>query len=99
MHSARRILKPAGTISIIWRAEGITRVLTALEAGFGGAMMLPIHPRAGAPAVRILARATKGSRAPAALLPGIFLNGEAGDVPDLVQAVLNGTAVLPLAAT
>jgi tRNA1(Val) A37 N6-methylase TrmN6 len=97
MRSVRRILKPAGTVSIIWRAEGIARVLAALETGFGGAMVLPVHPRALAPAIRILARATKGSRAPAALLPGIFLNDEAGDVPDQVQAVLNGTAVLPLA--
>ncbi len=97
MRSVRRILKPSGTVSIIWRAEGLARVLAALAAGFGGAMVLPVHPRASAPAVRILARATKGSRAPAALLPGIFLNAEAGGVPEHIQAVLNGTAVLPLA--
>jgi tRNA1(Val) A37 N6-methylase TrmN6 len=97
MRSVRRILKPAGTVSIIWRAEGLARVLAALAAGFGGAMVLPVHPRDNAPAIRILVRASKGSRAPVALLPGIFLNGQAGGVPEHVEAVLNGTAVLPLA--
>jgi tRNA1(Val) A37 N6-methylase TrmN6 len=99
MRTARRILKPAGTVSLIWRAEGIARVYAALEAGFGDVMVLPVHPRPDAEAIRIIVRATKGSRASTALLPGIFLNGAAGSVPDDVQAVLNGAAVLPLAAT
>jgi hypothetical protein len=33
------------------------------------------------------------------LLPGIFLAGEAGDIPENLRAVLNGAAVLPLATT
>ena len=97
MRTVRRILKPAGTVSLIWRAEGIARVYVALEAGFGDVTVLPVHPRPDAEAIRILVRATKGSRASTALLPGIFLNGEAGSVPDEVQAVLNGAAILPLA--
>ena len=36
MRTVRRILKPAGTISLIWRAEGIAQCHAALEAGFGG---------------------------------------------------------------
>jgi len=99
MRTVRRILKPAGTISLIWRAEGIARVLAALEAGFGDVRVVPVYPRPDAPAIRILVRATKSSRAGASLMPGIFLNGAAGSVPDDVQAVLNGTAVLPLAMT
>jgi tRNA1(Val) A37 N6-methylase TrmN6 len=97
MRSVRRILKPAGTVSMIWRAEGIARVLAALEAGFGAATVLPVHPRPDTSAIRILVRATKGSRTPVSLLPGIFLAGEAGDIPENLQAVLNGAAVLPLA--
>jgi len=97
MRSVRRILKPAGTVSLIWRAEEIGRVLAALETGFGAPMVLPVYPRSDAAAIRILVRATKGSRAPAALLPGIFLNGNTGRAPDDVQAVLEGKDVLPLA--
>jgi tRNA1(Val) A37 N6-methylase TrmN6 len=99
MRTVRRILKPAGTISLIWRAEGLARVLVALEAGFGDVRVLPVYPRPEAPAIRVLVRATKSSRAGASLMPGIFLNDAAGGVPDDVQAVLNGAAVLPLATT
>ena len=97
MRSVRRILKPAGTVSLIWRAEEIGRVLAALESGFGALMVLPVYPRPGAAAIRILVRATKGSRASTALLPGIVLNGDTGRAPDNVQAVLEGRNVLPLA--
>lgn len=97
MRTVRRILKPAGTVSLIWRAEGIARVHAALEAGFGDVTVLPVHPRPDAPAIRILVRATKGSRAETTLLPGIFLSDRSGGVPDNVQALLNGVAGLPLA--
>ena len=97
MRSVRRILKPAGTVSLIWRAEEVGRVLAAFEGGFGALMVLPVYPRPDAAAIRILVRATKGSRAATELLPGIVLNGPAGRVLDDVQEVLNGTDVLPLA--
>jgi tRNA1(Val) A37 N6-methylase TrmN6 len=96
MRTARRLLKPAGTISLIWRAEDVGKVLAVLEAGFGDVRVLPVHPRPDVPAIRILVRATKGSRAPASLMPGIFLNDARGGVPDGVQAVLDGGRVLPL---
>jgi len=97
LRGVRRILKPAGTVSLIWRAEEVGPMLAILEAGFGAAMVLPVHPRPDAAAIRILVRATKGSRAPVALLPGIILNGPAGRASGDIQAVLNGADVLPLA--
>jgi tRNA1(Val) A37 N6-methylase TrmN6 len=97
MRSVRRILKPAGTVSLIWRAEEVGRVLAALEGGFGGLMVLPVYPRPDMAAIRILVRATKGSRAATALLPGIVLNGLTGRAPDEVRSVLEGADVLPLA--
>jgi len=97
IHAARRVLKAGGTLSLIWRAEGIDDVLAALETGFGDVRILPVHPRPAAAAIRILVRAAKGSRAPKSLLPGIFLNDLSGATPDAIQAVLRGSAVLPLA--
>ena len=95
MRGVRRILKPAGTVSLIWRADELGRVLSTLESGFGALMVLPVYPRPDAEAIRILVRATKGSRASPALLPGIVLNGPTGRAPDDVQAVLNGIGLLP----
>jgi tRNA1(Val) A37 N6-methylase TrmN6 len=94
---ARRILKSGGTLTLIWRAEAIASVLSAVEQGFGAVAVLPVYPRPEAAAIRILVRATKGSRSALTLLPGLALNAEGGCADQAMQAVLDGTAVLPLA--
>ena len=75
---ATRLLHSAGTLTMIWRADGLAHVLAALDQEFGGIVVLPVHGRAGEPAIRILVQATKGSRAPLALLPGLVLNDRSG---------------------
>jgi tRNA1(Val) A37 N6-methylase TrmN6 len=95
--SAARLLRPGGTLTLIWRADGLADVLQALKPAFGAVQVLPVHPKAGAQAIRVLVRGTKASRAPLALLPGLFLNDAAGRPTDEAEAVLRGGAVLPLA--
>jgi tRNA1(Val) A37 N6-methylase TrmN6 len=97
IHASRRILKSGGNLAMIWRADGIADVLAALGRGFGSLMILPIHPDAGAPAIRVLVRATKGGRAPTRLLPGLVLNDEAGRPTSDAQSILSGNAMLPMA--
>jgi len=96
-HAARRLLKPRGTLTLIWRADGLADLLQALGRGFGGITLLPVHPASDAPALRVLVRATKGSAAPTVLLPGLMLHDESGRTPIDVEAVLGGRKVLPLA--
>ena len=48
------------------------------HAGFGAVTVLPVHPKPGEPAIRVLVHATKSSRAPLAVLPGLVLNDRAG---------------------
>jgi len=97
VHAARRILKSGGTLTLIWRADGLGEVLAALDRGFGSLAILPVHGDTSAPAIRVLVRATKGSRAPAQIHPALMLNDASG-VPDkAVQEVLAGKGVLPLA--
>ena len=76
--AAARVLHSAGTLTLIWRADGLAEVLAALDDRFGDIAVLPVHGRAGQPAIRVLVRARKGSRAPLALLPGLMLNDEDG---------------------
>jgi len=97
VHAARRVLKPGGVLTLIWRAEGIAEVLSALAKGFGSLRSLPIYPDPGAPAIRVIVRAIKGGRAPLVLCPGLFLNEGADKPSKMVQAVLRGELVLPLA--
>jgi tRNA1(Val) A37 N6-methylase TrmN6 len=97
LRAAARLLRPAGTVTLIWRADGLTAVLAALAGGFGGTAVLPIHPKPAAPAIRVLIRAVKGSRAPLALLPGFFLADEEGKPTAEAEAVLRKGAALALA--
>lgn len=88
IHAARRLLRAGGTLTMIWRADGLSDVLAALGRGFGGIAVLPLHPKSGAAAIRVLVRAEKGSAAPLSLLPGLVLNADAAD------AVLRGVETL-----
>jgi tRNA1(Val) A37 N6-methylase TrmN6 len=97
VRTAARLLRPRGTLSLIWRADGVAEVLRALEPAFGDVLVLPVHPKPAAPAIRILVRATKSSRAPLSLLPGLILNDDAGHSTPEADAVLRGQAILPLA--
>jgi tRNA1(Val) A37 N6-methylase TrmN6 len=97
IHAARRILKSGGVLTLIWRADGLGDVLAALDRGFGSLAILPIHGNAATPAIRVLIRAVKGGRAPAALYPGLMLNDESGLPNKQVQAILAGKGALPLA--
>jgi tRNA1(Val) A37 N6-methylase TrmN6 len=98
VHAARRILKPGGALTLIWRAESIAEVLSALDRGFGSVAIQPVHGVASAPAIRILVRAVKGGRAPTQIHPAVMLNNAAGVPNEVTQAVLAGDKLLALAA-
>jgi tRNA1(Val) A37 N6-methylase TrmN6 len=97
IHAARRILKSGSNLVMIWRADGIGKVLAALERGFGSLIILPVHADAASPAIRVLVRATKGGRAPTRLLSGLVLNDEAARPTPDARTVLAGESLLPLA--
>jgi len=95
--AAARLLADRGSLTLIWRADGLALVLAALAADFGGVAILPVHPRSGTPAIRILVRAVKGSRAPLVLYPGLTLNEVNGEPTSAAEAVLRHATLLPLA--
>jgi tRNA1(Val) A37 N6-methylase TrmN6 len=96
--TAARLLGPDGVITLIWRAEGLGDVLAALANGFGAVSVLPVHPKPGAAAIRVLTRAVKASRAPLSLLPGLLLTGRDGKPFPQVEAILREGAALSLLA-
>ncbi|MGY3346467.1 MULTISPECIES: tRNA1(Val) (adenine(37)-N6)-methyltransferase [unclassified Bradyrhizobium] len=97
VHSARRVLRSNGVLTLIWRADKIADVLAALSGGFGSLSILPVHGEAARPAIRVLVRAVKGGRAPTRLLPGLMLNNESHVPKKEVRDILEGKADLPLA--
>ena len=88
LRTAARLLRADGIVTLIWRADGLAEVLTALDKDFGAITGLPVHPKPGAPAIRVLVRATKGNRAPLALLPGFLLADTDGKPTAAAEAVL-----------
>lgn len=88
LRAARRVLRPGGRLTLIWRADGLGEVLAALEKGFGTLKLLAVHAAEDAAAVRILVSATKGGRAPLVLLPPLVLNGPDGKPAVAAEEVL-----------
>jgi tRNA1(Val) A37 N6-methylase TrmN6 len=97
IRTAARLLRPSGTLTLIFRADGLVDLARGLDSVFGALTVLPIYGKPDQPAIRILVRATKASRAPLALLPGLVLNDAGGRPTPQAEAVLRAGASLPLA--
>jgi tRNA1(Val) A37 N6-methylase TrmN6 len=97
IRTAARLLRPRGTLTVIFRADGLVDLGRALDSVFGAVAVLPVYPKPDEPAIRILVRATKASRAPLALLPGLVLSDAGGHPTPQAEAVLRAGAILPLA--
>src|ERR1700691_5393825 len=96
LKAASRLLQPSGIVTLIWRGDGLESVLTGVSASFGAIVVLPIHPKPDLPAIRVLVRGVKSSRAPLSLLPGLFLADQAGKATPQADAVLRAGEALPL---
>jgi tRNA1(Val) A37 N6-methylase TrmN6 len=96
LRTAARLLRGEGVVTLIWRADGLTEVLAALDKNFGAITVLPVHPKPGAAAIRVLVRAAKGNRAPIALLPGFLLADTDSKPTAAAEAVLRKAEALSL---
>ena len=73
-------LAPGGWLTLICGADGLPEVLAAMGTKLGSAAVLPLTPREGRPALRILLRARKTGRAAFRLLaPLVIHQGPAHD--------------------
>lgn len=95
--SAAWLLKPGGVLTLIWRADALENVLTALAGTFGGIAVLPVAPRERAAPIRVLVRAVKGDGGAPVHLPALILNDAQGRPTPAAEAVLRGGQSLTLA--
>ncbi len=94
LRASLALLAPGGRFAMIHRADALPRIYAALGARLGGVAVRPVHPRAGADAIRVLVTGVKGSRAPARLLPGLTLHEADGRATPEAQAIHAGRAML-----
>ena len=73
VQAAARRLEPGGWLTMIFSTEGLPEVLGALEK-LGSAALLPLAPREGRAAKRLILRARKGGRAGFRLLAPLVLH-------------------------
>jgi tRNA1(Val) A37 N6-methylase TrmN6 len=92
--SAAWLLKPNGMLTLIWRADGLAEVQSALAPEFGSVAVLPVYPRPDAPAIRVLVRAIKSGRGRPVTYPGLILNDAQGNPSAAAEAVLRGGGTL-----
>lgn len=95
IESAAWVLKPHGTLTLIWRAAARDAVVAALAPDFGNITVMEVRPRPGAEAIRILVRAVKGGAGRLPDLAPLVLIDDAGNPSAAAEAVLR--AAMPLA--
>lgn len=89
-----RMSRPGGKAIMIHTAESLPRLFAAFDRRFGALRVLPIHPRANAPAHRIVLSGVKGSRAPLTLLPAFVLHAEDGTYTPAAKTITRDGAAL-----
>jgi len=96
VRSAAGLLKAKGRLAVIHRADALAELVTALAGWFGAVKLLPLYPRAGAPATRLVITAIRGSKAPLSLLPGMVLHEKDGTWMPAAADILHGRTALAL---
>jgi tRNA1(Val) A37 N6-methylase TrmN6 len=91
-----RMLRPDGTVTLIHKADALPEVLAGLQGRFGATTVLPLHPRAGEAANRIIVTAIKGRRTKLTLRPGLILHGDGNTFTPVVDSVLRHAAALKI---
>jgi len=96
VNCAVRNLKSKGSLTVIHRADMIDKIIKALdnskgENRFGGTEIIPLWPKQGVPAKRVIIRTYRDSRAPAIIHPGIVLHNENGDYTEEAEGILRGS--------
>ena len=84
---AAALLAAKGHVIFIYPAPAVPELLAALTPRFGDIHLLPLMPRAGVAAHRVLVRARRDSKAPLTLLPPLVLQDAQGQASPAATAI------------
>ena len=88
VRAALALVRPKGTVALIHRADRLDELLAHLAAGAGGIVVLPLWPKPGLAAKRVVVCARRGVRAPLTLGPGLVLHDARGCYTGAAEQVL-----------
>lgn len=89
-----RHLKHGGSFTIVHRADHTDKIIQAFGAWFGAIDIIPLWPRAGDNAKRVIIRAIKNRKSPAVFHAGIPLHNADGSYTPEADDILRGRAVI-----
>ena len=93
---ADRMLKPRGTLTMVHRADRIDDILHALRGRFGSLVLVPLWPKPGVEAKRLLLVARKGGKAPARLTAGLTVHRAEGGYSPAAERILRDAEALTI---
>jgi tRNA1(Val) A37 N6-methylase TrmN6 len=85
---AFRSIKGTGSLTIIHRADAVDEIIRAMGKRFGATEIIPLWPKAGREAKRVIVRTWKHRKSPARIRPGTVLHREDGDYTDEAEKIL-----------
>ena len=89
-----RNLKSGGSLTIIHRADHTDKIIRAMGRKFGAVEIIPLYPKAGQAANRVIIRAIKDRKTPAILHAGLILHEESGAYTAKADAILRDGAAI-----
>ncbi|MDI6026686.1 methyltransferase [Corticibacterium sp. UT-5YL-CI-8] len=94
MKSAAAVVRPRGGVAVIARPDALAPLLDAVKGRFGSVQIVPIHPRADLPAIRIVLRGIRAARGPLSLCPPLVLHDAGEAFSARAEDIVNGRASL-----
>ncbi len=92
--AAFRNLKSGGSLTMIHRADMSDKIIAGLGKRFGAVEIIPLYPKTGQEAKRVIIRAIKDRKTPARLHAGLILHEESGAYTKRADAILrDGVAI------
>lgn len=88
-------VKSGGTFTIIHRADMADKIIHAMGKRFGAVEIIPLYPRVGEEAKRVIVRAIKDRKTPSRVRFGVILHESNNDYTKQANAILrDGDAIL-----
>jgi tRNA1(Val) A37 N6-methylase TrmN6 len=96
LRCALNMVKPKGSVTFIYRADRLERLLATMSGRLGELVVYPLWAGGEKPASRVLVRGRKSVAAPTRLMPGLVLHEPDGRYTAAADAVLRQGAGIVL---
>lgn len=87
-------LRSGGSFTMVHRADMTDKIIAGLGKRFGAVEIIPLYPRLGEEAKRVIVRAVKDRKSPARLHAGIILHEPDGAYTKAADEILRNGAVI-----